>query len=104
MAKTSFLYPVSGPSLLPSLSKLLYQLCEASAKCEVEGIRSDGALRPTAFLLERLLGLLQRVAETNPENFSKVCACAHAHTRARVCVCVCMYVCMSARVVHMYCV
>ena len=69
-------HTASASSLLPSLSKLLYQLSEAGGKCEVEGIRSDGSLRPTALLLEKMLSLLQNMAETDTQEFDKVCEIA----------------------------
>ena len=62
----------SAQFLLPSLCKLLYQLCEASGKCELEGIHTESNLRPTATLLGSVLRLLQQVAETDHERFRKV--------------------------------
>ena len=51
----------------------------------LSGIRSQGSLRPAAVLLERMLALLQRMADGgDQEGFGKVCVC--------LCVCVCMCV------------
>ena len=67
------LSPASGFPLLPSLCKLLYQLCEASGKSEVEGIHSGvGNLKPTALLLKKVLELSKSASEAQPEAFSKV--------------------------------
>lgn len=65
-------FTASAQFLLPSLCKLLYQLCEASGKCELEGIHTESNLRPTAMLLGSVLHLLQQVAETDHERFRKV--------------------------------
>ena len=63
----------SGFSLLPSLCKLLYQLCEASSKSELECIHDGvGSLQPTALLLNEILELIRTISETNPKGFTKV--------------------------------
>ena len=68
----------SALSLLVSLCKLLYQLCEASGKSEIEGIHSGvGCLRPTAALLEKVLELAKSASESQPDSFSKVCGILH---------------------------
>ena len=63
----------SGISLLPSLCKLLYQLCEASSKSELDGIHAGvGSLQPTALLLTKILEITRAMNETNPDRFTKV--------------------------------
>lgn len=70
--------------VLPSLCKLLYQLCEAGGRSEEEGLPgvwSEGSLRPAATLLERMLALLQRMGDGgDQEGFEK------AWSRVRPCV------------------
>ena len=73
-------FTASAQFLLPSLCKLLYQLCEASGKCELEGIHTESNLRPTAMLLGSVLRLLQQVAETDHERFRKVSIYSVTHS------------------------
>ena len=73
-------FTASAQFLLPSLCKLLYQLCEASGKCELEGIHTESNLRPTAMLLGSVLHLLQQVAETDQERFRKVSIYSVTHS------------------------
>jgi hypothetical protein len=77
----------SAPTLLRPLSKLLYQLSEASVFCEVDGIHTTLSLAPAAALLQPLLQLASAAASSGPDEFKKVWSQLH--------VCVCHIVTMS---------